>query len=379
MIEKESIVAAASRGVVVLGKFNPKNQKVDPALDGDAAMSLHLLKIAGCKTGEVHFVHPGMKIREIGEKFPGALILDVGGITGIRVLSDLRRDIGDSRNSPDMVVIDHHGEDGNRTCTAWLLAEALDLAYMDGRLEKVLGLSQALEFVWKQDTNQLPAGSFSKSARTILGLARNFGPEKIIAFFAEGNNLETKLTDGQLRSLGLTEVSKKQQKVIVDAFAAIDTAVKIETCEGLKGVAVQGQVIGGSFATYERGYDIFASFTAPSFAVNFTAPQPEVAVVQKRLGEGKVVRGSMILCNETPTTHSFESFVEAINGRGNIAALVIAGRMRIIGISWKTHLCAEVEGDKITFNKKKFDEVMRFIAETHDAVSGGFLIKYEEE
>jgi hypothetical protein len=318
MVSKEQIVAAASRGIVVSGKFNPRTHEVDATLDGDAGMSLHLLKIAGCKIGEVHFVHPGMKISEIVEKFPGTLVLDVGGITSTSVLTDMRGDIGDPRNSPDTVVIDHHGEDGNRICTAWLLAEAIELAYMDGRFEEILGLSQALEFVWKQDTNQLPAGSFSKSARTILGLARNFGPEKIIAFFTEGNNLETELTDGQLESLGLTEVSRKQQKVVDDAFAAIDAAVKIETYEGLKGVVVQGQLIGGSFAAYARGLDFFASFTPPSYAVNFAVPRKEVvAAVQKILGEGKIVRDSMILCNETPTAHSFESFVEAIRGTGN--------------------------------------------------------------
>ncbi len=301
MAEKSGICAAANRGIVISGKFNPKSQKVDATLDGDAAMSLHLLKIAGCAVGEVHFVHPGMKISEIAEKFPGTLVLDVGGITGIKVYGD-------------NIVIDHHGEEGNRICTAWLLAEALGLAYTDGRSEEVPGLSQALEFVWKQDTNQLPAGSFSKSARTILGLARNFGPEKIISFFAEGNSLEAELSDAQLEKMGLAEVSKKQQAVVDAAFAAIDAAVKVETNEGLKGVVVDGQVIGGSFAAYERGFNFFASFTPPSFAVNFPAPRPEVAKVQKRLGEGKIVRGSMILCNEIPTTHSLESFVEAIRG-----------------------------------------------------------------
>ncbi len=314
MVEKAQIVAAASRGIVVSGKFNPRTQSIDATLDGDAAMCLHLLKIAGCKAGEVHFVHPGMKVLEIVEKFPGALVLDVGGITGIRMYTDMRGDIGDPRNSPDTVVIDHHGEDGNSICTAWLLAEELGLACPDGLYEKVLGLSQALEFTWKQDTNQLPAGSFSRSARTILGLARSFGPEKIISFFAEGNNLETELTDNQLEKLGLVEVSKKQQAVVNTAFIAVDTGVRFETCEGLKAIAVCGQVIGGSFAAYERGWDIFASFTAPSFAVNFPAPRPEVATVHKRLGEGKVVRRSMILCNETPTAHSFESFIEAIRG-----------------------------------------------------------------
>ncbi len=316
VVEKLRVYAAASRGVVVSGKFNSKTQRVDATLDGDAAMCLHLLKIAGCKTGEVHYVHPGMKITEIVEKFPGALVLDVGGITGI-IYTDMRGDIGDPRNDPDTVVIDHHGEDGNRICTAWLLAEALGLAYTDGRFEEVLGLSPALEFVWKQDTNQLPAGSFSKSARTILGLARSFGPEKIISFFAEGNNLETELSDAQLESLGLTEISRKQQKVVDDAFAAIDAAVKVETCEGLKGVVVAGQVIGGSFAAYERGYNFFGSFTAPSYALNFPAPRPEVAAIQRRLGEGKIIRGSMILCNETPTAHTLESFVEAIKGASN--------------------------------------------------------------
>ncbi len=52
--------------------------------------------------------------------------------------------------------------------------------------------------------------------------------------------------------------------------------------------------------------------------------------------------------------------------------------IKIIGMTWETKLNAEVKGDKITFDKKEFDEVMNLIAETHDAVSGGFLVKYEE-
>jgi len=310
MVSKESIFAAASRGIVVSGKFNPKTQELSPEFDGDSGMARHLLRIAGVKVKEIIFVHPGIGKHEAHALYRGRLVLDVGGITGIE-------DRTSKESGLFAIIVDHHGEGGNRTCTAWLLAEALGLAYIDGRSEEILGLSQALEFVWKQDTNQLPAGAFSKSARTILGLARSFGPEKIIAFFAEGNNLETELTNSQLEKLGLTEVSKKQQSVVDDAFTAIDAAVKIETCEGLKAVAVNEQVIGGSFAAYERGWNVFASFTAPSFAVNFPAPRPEVAAVHKRLGEGKIIRGSMILCNETPTAHSFESFVEAIRGGGS--------------------------------------------------------------
>lgn len=52
--------------------------------------------------------------------------------------------------------------------------------------------------------------------------------------------------------------------------------------------------------------------------------------------------------------------------------------MKIIGITWETKLNAEVKGDKITFDKQEFDEVMDLIAITHDEVSGGFLVKYEE-
>ncbi len=52
--------------------------------------------------------------------------------------------------------------------------------------------------------------------------------------------------------------------------------------------------------------------------------------------------------------------------------------MKIIGMTWETKLGAEVKGDKITFDKKEFDKVMNLIAVTHDSVSGGFLVKYEE-
>lgn len=43
-------------------------------------------------------------------------------------------------------------------------------------------------------------------------------------------------------------------------------------------------------------------------------------------------------------------------------------------MTWKTELNAEVEGDKITFGRKEFDQVMGIIAKTHDEVSGGFQI-----
>ena len=305
MNKAEKILAAARRGIVVSGKFNPRLQQVDPVLDGDAAMSLHLLKLEGCEVGETTFVHPGSKVDNLVREYPGQLVLDVGGIDGIKIYDN------------GSVVIDHHGEGSTAPCTAWNLADQLSLAFIDGRYEVILGLEQALEFVHKQDTNQLPQGAFGKSARTILGLSRHFGPEKIVVFFAEGNNLETVLSNPQLEELGLTKVSEKQQAVVDTAFKTIDTARKVETYEGLKGVVVEGQIIGGSFAAYERGYEFFASFTPPSYAVNFPAPRDEVAAVQKRLGEGKVIRGAMILCNETPTKHTLASFVEAIEGRGN--------------------------------------------------------------
>lgn len=49
-------------------------------------------------------------------------------------------------------------------------------------------------------------------------------------------------------------------------------------------------------------------------------------------------------------------------------------RMKFIGFGWEASLDAEVEGDKITFDKKEFDQVMGVVAETHDAISGGFQI-----
>jgi len=306
MNEETKILAAAGRGIIVSGKFNPRTQQVDPDLDGDAAMALYLLKLEGCKVGETTFVHPGSKADNLVREYPGQLILDVGGIGGIDV-----RDNGS-------VVIDHHDKDSTAPCTAWTLADQLGLAFIDGRYEVIPGLEQALEFVHNADTNQLPQGAFGKSARTIIGLSRYFEPEQVVAFFAEGNNLETVLSDYQLEELGLTEVSQKQKEVVDTAFAAIDAAQKvwIFSCkEDLKGVVVDRRVIGGSFAAYERGYNFFASFTDSSFAVNFLAPYSEVAETQKRLGEGKVVRGSMILCNEASTKHSFASFVEAIKGR----------------------------------------------------------------
>ncbi len=54
-------------------------------------------------------------------------------------------------------------------------------------------------------------------------------------------------------------------------------------------------------------------------------------------------------------------------------------RLNIIGMTWETSVNAEVEGDKITFNKKEFDEMMSVIAETHDAISGGFQIVEESQ
>lgn len=306
MSRPEEILAAAGRGVIVSGKFNPKKQQVEDELDGDAAMSLHLLRLAGCEIGSPIFVHPGTKVGDLVRKYPGYLILDVGGVDGIKFYGD------------GSIVIDHHGASRAVTpCTARTLSDELGLT---GSFKKTKGLKQALWFVHSADTNNLPQGAFGKSARTIVGLSRHFGPEQIITFFAKGNDLETVLSDSQLKKLGLTEVSKKQQAVVDTAFAAIDAAQKVETfsySEGLKGVVVEGQVIGGSFAAYERGHEFFASFTPPSYAVNFPSPREEVVAVQKRLGEGKIIRGSMILCNETPTEHSLVSFLEAIEGTGN--------------------------------------------------------------
>lgn len=48
--------------------------------------------------------------------------------------------------------------------------------------------------------------------------------------------------------------------------------------------------------------------------------------------------------------------------------------LNIIGMTWKTELNAEVEGEKITFDRKEFNQAMGTIAETHDTVSGGFQI-----
>jgi len=306
--ETTKILAAAKRGIIVSGKFNPRTQQVDSVLDGDAAMSLHLLKIQGCEVGKTTFVHPGSKADDLVREYPGQLVLDVGGIDGIDVYDN------------SSVVIDHHGEGSTAPCTAWTLADQLGLAFIDGRYEVIPGLEQALEFVHNADTNKLPQGSFGKSARTILGLSRYFGPEQVVAFFAEGNNLETVLSDSQLEELGLTEVSKKQQEIVDTALTTIQAAKEVEILSeslNLKGVVVEEQVIGGSFAAYERGYDFFASFTPPSWAVNFPAPQDEVVAMQRRLGEGKIIRGSMILCNETPTKHTLASFIEALEGRGN--------------------------------------------------------------
>ncbi len=53
--------------------------------------------------------------------------------------------------------------------------------------------------------------------------------------------------------------------------------------------------------------------------------------------------------------------------------------MKIVGMGWETSIDAEVEGDKITFDRREFDRVMNLIAKTHDEVSGGFLVEYEEE
>jgi|GEM_PF-6199927 len=313
--ETVKILAAAKRGIIVSGKFNPRTQQVDSVLDGDAAMSLHLLKIQGCEVGKTTFVHPGSRADDLVREYPGQLVLDVGGIDGIEVYDN------------SSVVIDHHGEGSTAAagdpgaehiCTAWQLADRLGLA---DPWHEVPGVIDAVQFIHDADTNKLPQGSFGKSARTILGLSRYFGPEQIIAFFAKSNDLETVLSDSQLEELGLTEVLKKQQEIVNAAFAVIHAAkeVEIPSNEGLKlkGIVVEGQVIGGSFAAYERGYDFYASFTPPSWAVNFPAPRDEVVATQRRLGEGKVIRGSMILCNEIPTEHTLTSFVEAIEGSGN--------------------------------------------------------------
>lgn len=48
--------------------------------------------------------------------------------------------------------------------------------------------------------------------------------------------------------------------------------------------------------------------------------------------------------------------------------------MKIIGMTWETEMNAEVEGDKISFNRTEFDQAMGIIARTHDEVSGGFQI-----
>ena len=54
-------------------------------------------------------------------------------------------------------------------------------------------------------------------------------------------------------------------------------------------------------------------------------------------------------------------------------------KLLIIGMGWETSLEGKVEGDKITFDRKEFNEVTNLIARTHDEVSGGFQVVEEEK
>ncbi len=69
-----------------------------------------------------------------------------------------------------------------------------------------------------------------------------------------------------------------------------------------------------------------------------------------------------------------------IDESGRVGEIMIKKiSLNIVGMGWETSLNAEVEGDKITFDRKEFDQTMSIIAETHDTISGGFKVVESQE
>jgi len=264
-------------GVIGIDK-ETKEKTILNFTDLDGKCSLALLKLAGINIKNVEYVSPG-------EFKDGKINLDTGDRHGL-VIEDEGK----------TVFMDHHGDgSGKDTSATKVVYDVLtDLEL----LKKEEYLNKLVDFVTQIDNKTYPDGKehFKNSWQTIFGLQRFIQPKHLINFFKEGRDPSKKLSNEDLKKMGLSRRSKEQKDVVESSLFELK---KMES----KGLIIPSDYYGKIAVDVDKkvrgGFDAVKAFGcenyiiwAPeekSFFISTTKPLAD----EFNLSQGKKVRDTM--------------------------------------------------------------------------------------
>lgn len=284
--------------IFVSGKFDPIKQKVIPKFDLDAKMSLQFLRMAGVETQQLIWVSPLDNLEKINKDYrlKNDVLLDVGQVQGPFEFSE------------NCVVFDHHHESSLQTddCSAEQVVSYFKLPLNENH-RKLLGLIHTLDC---EPDNSL--FRYSDSWKIPILLVSRLNGEQILTL-SDRYDLSVLMTDEQLLESGLNESAQSKKKSLEKVVESLKKAEEITTKEGEKILVIRHYRPSASFLTFEKGYS-FASFTSPTWAINFREKKSYIPAIYERMNEGVLVRETMIIQNKGYTQYDYFSFVRKLKG-----------------------------------------------------------------
>ncbi len=175
--------------------------------DLDGKCSLGLLKLAGIKTGDLKYLHPGGHLE-------GRINIDTGNRHGVILEEEGKT-----------AFIDHHSDESGRASSATKFTYEL-LASLD-LLKKEKYLDELVEFVTQLDNKTFPNEEryFKDSWHTILGLDQFMQFKNLADYFKDGRKPTEILSEQDLKKIGgeqLVKRSKEQKQKVEDSLKELD-------------------------------------------------------------------------------------------------------------------------------------------------------------
>jgi len=283
-------------------RFDREEKKVKllPFTDLDGKTCLGLFKLAGFDTSNVIYVPPG-------EFVPGAINLDTGGKTGIKV---------EDRTA----WMDHHGKESTEVsiCAArWVYLALLSKNF----LEKDPVLDKLTQFVSRIDREKFPQAEkyFDKGNKTVLGLHRFFSFENLYDYFKEGSPPTEVLSDKDIERYDLVERSKEQRKIIENSKKILEELARdgfvINTKFGKIAIDVGKRVPGGYEAARAAGFDGYVIYNPMTESFFISIDKADLSSIS--FEQGKNIRGNMWIKSqgeEKPLKVSLKEIIEKLGG-----------------------------------------------------------------
>jgi len=281
--------------------YEEKKTKLLPVTDLDGKTCLGLLCLAGFSTKNVSYVPPG-------EFVPGAINLDTGGVSGIKV---------EERTA----WLDHHGAESTKTSIPGCRWVYLGLI-AKGFLKKDPVLDKLTQFVSRIDRRKFPESEkyFETSDRTVLGLQRFFSFENLYDYFRKGRTPTEILSDEDLEKYNLTQRSKEQRGLIAKSREVLERMEKegfvVNTKFGKVVIDIGKEVPAGYQAVRGHGFDGYLLYSPRTESFFISINRADLSKID--LKQGKNIRKNMWIkpqAEEEPLKISLGEIIEKLGGK----------------------------------------------------------------